>query len=77
MDAEHEGEGEAYVALTAREIAVLQLLVEGWTAKDIAAKLGIAARTVEKHVDHVRMKLRAKNRAHLTALAIGLGLVKR
>jgi DNA-binding CsgD family transcriptional regulator len=67
---------EEYPALTERELAVLQLTVQGYTAKEVATKLDIAPRTVEKHIDHTRLKLRAKNRAHLTSVAIGLGLVK-
>jgi DNA-binding CsgD family transcriptional regulator len=60
---------EEYPALTERELAVLQLTVQGYTAKEVGIRLGIAPRTVEKHIDHARLKLRAKNRAHLTSVA--------
>lgn len=43
--------------LTPRESEVLALLVEGRTNAEIAADLGAAKRTVEKHVEHILQKL--------------------
>jgi DNA-binding CsgD family transcriptional regulator len=62
-------------AITIREIEVLQLVVEGFSAKEIAVKLRIAPRTVECHIDHLRAKTGARNRAHMAAHAVWKGLV--
>jgi LuxR family transcriptional regulator of spore coat protein len=56
--------------LTERERHVLNLVEVGMTAKEIAIQLGIAPRTVEKHIEHIRLKFHAKNRAHMIALAV-------
>ncbi|WP_454887098.1 response regulator transcription factor [Sphingomonas oryzagri] len=69
----HNGNGVQ--AITMREIEVLQLVVEGFSAKEIAVKLRIAPRTVECHIDHLRTKTGARNRAHMAAHAVRNGLV--
>jgi len=51
--------------LTERELAVIQLTAAGFSAKEAADQLQIAPRTVERHLDNSRMKLRARNRVHL------------
>lgn len=56
-------------ALSARERQVVDLVVEGLTDRDIAARLGVAHRTVQSHVASARRKLGADNRSHLAALA--------
>lgn len=61
--------------LTIREHQVLAFLVEGLSAKEIAISLGIAPRTVECHIDHLRAKMHCRNRAQLIALSVGLGIV--
>jgi LuxR family transcriptional regulator of spore coat protein len=61
--------------LTKREHQVLALLVEGMSAKEIAIGLGIAPRTVECHIDHLRAKMQCRNRAQLIAFAVGIGIV--
>lgn len=59
--------------LTSRERAILALVAEGWSAKEIALQLGIAPRTAERHIENVRHKLRARNKTHLIAKAIRCG----
>jgi len=49
-------------ALTAREGAVLDLVAEGRTSGQVARRLGIAPRTVDKHLEHAYAKLGATNR---------------
>lgn len=61
--------------LTAREELVLGLVSRGFSAKEIALELNIAPRTVEKHIDHIRLKIRARNRTHMVARAITKGLL--
>jgi DNA-binding NarL/FixJ family response regulator len=62
-------------ALTVREQEVLNLLVAGFSAKEIAQQLRIAPRTVECHIDHLRTKTGTRNRAQMAAMAVGSGLV--
>lgn len=59
--------------LSAREIEVLELVACGLSAKEIAEELSLSTRTVERHLDNVRGKLRARNRPHLVRQAIELG----
>ena len=63
------------VMLTPRELDVLRLLAEGLSAKEIAIQLAITSRTVESHVDKLRLKTGARNRTHMVAQAIHLGLL--
>jgi DNA-binding CsgD family transcriptional regulator len=60
--------------LSRRELEVLGLLVTGASNERIAEGLGIAARTVEVHLDHVRAKLRAPSRTTAAAKALRRGL---
>jgi len=62
-------------SLTARECEVLRLIAQGLTARDIAAKLGISARTAEVHRNNIMIKLDAHNMVSLTRIAIASGLV--
>ncbi|MBJ6763612.1 LuxR family transcriptional regulator [Myxococcaceae bacterium JPH2] len=52
-------------ALTAREIQVLEHVVQGETNKAIAAHLGCAERTVEVHVTHLLNKAQVESRSAL------------
>jgi DNA-binding CsgD family transcriptional regulator len=60
--------------LSRRELQVLGLLVTGASNKRIAEGLGISARTVDVHVEHVRAKLGAPSRTTAAARALRLGL---
>ena len=51
--------------LTNRELDCLMLLKEGLTSKLIARRLNISHRTVEKHIDSIRMKWGCKTRAEV------------
>ncbi|WP_228769993.1 ATP-binding protein [Actinokineospora alba] len=53
--------------LTKRETEIADLIAEGLTNKDIAAKLFISQRTAETHVDHILTKLGFHNRAQVAA----------
>lgn len=61
--------------LTPRELECLALAAKGHSAKAVGAGLGIAPRTVERHLDQARMKLQARNRVHLVMRAIHLGIL--
>ena len=61
-------------ALTGREVAVLALVGQGLSNRDIAAALGIAHETVKVHVKNILRKLGVINRtaAVMTALKRGI-----
>jgi DNA-binding CsgD family transcriptional regulator len=61
--------------LTAREADVLGLLAQGRSNKEIASALGISAKTVGNHVEHVYTKLGVTNRAGAALRAMELGIV--
>ncbi|MFS0912400.1 LuxR C-terminal-related transcriptional regulator [Microbacterium sp. 179-I 3D2 NHS] len=55
--------------LTAREVEVAMLAVDGAANRDIAQALGVSVRTVEVHLGRVFGKLDVRRRVELTALA--------
>ena len=55
--------------ITAREADVLGLVVEGLANKEIAARLDLSPRTVEKHVEAMLRKLGARSRTQLAVVA--------
>jgi DNA-binding NarL/FixJ family response regulator len=61
--------------LSARELAVLTLLVEGLSNKLIAHQLGISEHTVKTHVTAILAKLGAASRTDAVSQAIRRGLV--
>lgn len=61
--------------LTLREIEIIQLSAQGLSAKQVAAKLGISVRTVEKHKDRIFNKLDINTTVELTNYAIRKGLI--
>ncbi|MBV9416298.1 MAG: response regulator transcription factor [Solirubrobacterales bacterium] len=58
--------------LTTREADVLALLAEGLTNKQIAGRLYLSPRTVEKHVERILAKTGQANRTALAAAAAQL-----
>ncbi|HEU0003519.1 MAG TPA: protein kinase [Ktedonobacteraceae bacterium] len=60
--------------LTAREVEVLRLVVEGLTSGEIARKLKISEKTVAHHLTHIFNKTSSENRAAAVAFAIRHGL---
>ena len=63
-------------ALTARELEVVRLLVEGLRNAEIAERLVLSPRTVDHHVSAVLGKLDARTRAEAVAAALRLGLTE-
>ncbi len=57
-----------HFGVTDREAAVIRLLLEGASGKDIADRLYISAKTVENHVTNIYRKVGAKNRVQLFRL---------
>jgi two-component system response regulator NreC len=56
--------------LTAREREILQLLADGMSNAEVAAKLFISQETVKSHVRHILTKLEADTRTHAVAIAL-------
>lgn len=61
--------------LTARQVAVLRLLSQGYTNAQIASQLVVSVRTVDSHVAAVLGKLGASDRRDAAARAADLGLI--
>jgi pimeloyl-ACP methyl ester carboxylesterase/DNA-binding CsgD family transcriptional regulator len=66
-DAEPAAGPAAGPRLTGREIEVAGLVAEGLTNQAIAARLTIAPRTAEAHVENIRRKLGVRSRAQIAA----------
>jgi DNA-binding NarL/FixJ family response regulator len=64
------------VQLTSREMEVLQLIAEGKANKETADVLGIGVKTVEKHREHLMVKLDIHDTAGLTRYAISTGIIE-
>ena len=61
--------------LTARELEVLALMVEGKANPEIAEELVVSRSTAKAHVSNILSKLEVSNRSEAVALAIQHGLV--
>ena len=62
--------------LTSREREVLQLIAEGNSNKEIAARLQLSVKTIEAHRTNLMTKLDIHDTASLTRFAIARGLVR-
>jgi DNA-binding NarL/FixJ family response regulator len=64
----------AFSQLTAKEREIVQLLAEGHSTKEIAARLSVSSKTVGTHREHIMGKLQLHSIAQLTRYAIREGL---
>ena len=71
----NENGDTAIYSLTSREIEVIQLLADGLVTKEIAIKLYISEKTVERHKSNLFKKLQLKNTAQLIKLAVEKGIL--
>ena len=60
--------------LTEREESVLKLVAQGYTNKEVAARLGVGVKSVETYKSRGARKTRAKNPSGARALCRGAGL---
>jgi DNA-binding NarL/FixJ family response regulator len=60
--------------ITAREADVLRLVADGLANKQIAVRLDLSPRTVEKHVESLLRKTGARSRTGLVAAASPAGI---
>ncbi len=67
------GQQDDFVTLSEREREVMQCIARGLSSKQCAQELGIAPRTVERHVENLRNKLNARTKPHLVAKALAGG----
>jgi DNA-binding CsgD family transcriptional regulator len=66
---------QSSLGITEREGQVLQLLADGRSNKEIAARLGVSPNTVKTHVARLFEKLQVARRTEAIQLARELGLV--
>ena len=62
----------SHYQLTPRELDVLAWIARGKTNRDIAEILGMSPRTVNKHLEHIFVKLGVETRAAAAALVASL-----
>ena len=73
----HSGvEHESYDGLTRRQREVLTLIAEGISNQDIATKLKISVRTVERHRENIMGRLNLHSRTDLVKYALRKGLIQ-
>ncbi|HWJ65674.1 MAG TPA: response regulator transcription factor [Nocardioides sp.] len=76
LDRMRRGERIPRAVLTEREDQVVKLIAEGHSSKEIAQKLVISVKTVERHRANVLAKLGMRDRTELTRYAIRAGLIE-
>ena len=76
LDRVARGVKDADELLSARELEVVKLIAEGNTSREIAERLVISEKTVERHRANVFQKLGLRNRVDLTRYAIRRGLIE-
>lgn len=70
-----KNETRAYEQLSAREQEVLHLIAGGHINREIAEKLSVSVRTIERHRSSIMNKLGLRNRAELVAYAVQQALM--
>jgi DNA-binding NarL/FixJ family response regulator len=63
-------------SLTAREVAVLELVAKGMSNKEIGAALFVAEDTVKNHLKHIYAKLGVGDRTEAALLAVQRGIIR-
>ena len=66
-------QGDDAPHLSMRERQILERVALGRSAKEVAIELGIAHRTVERHIENARNKMRARNKTHMITKAVICG----
>jgi DNA-binding NarL/FixJ family response regulator len=62
--------------LTPREQEILQLLADGYTNREVGARLVLGSETVKTHVTHILTKLDAAHRSQAVAIGLREGLIR-
>lgn len=71
-----DGEHPSQDPLSPRELEIVKLIAEGYTAKEIAELLFLSDKTIERHRANVLNKLGMRDRVDLTRYAIRRGLIE-
>ena len=66
----------AVETLSARELEVARLVAEGYSSKEIADRLDLSVRTVEKHRANIMDKIKVSEVASLVRWCVQAGIVK-
>ena len=67
---------ETRLALSPREMQVLELISEGLRTRDISTRLEISEHTVRSHIKGVLRKLHVRSRVHALSEALRRGVVQ-
>ena len=67
--------GSSIARLTPREREVVNLIARGYTYREAAARLGVAVKTLERHMGNIFDKLSIASRHDLTVIAYDEGYV--
>ena len=67
---------EAVQTLSGRELEIARLVAEGFSSKEIAARLDLSVRTVEKHRANIMDKIDVREVASLVRWCMQAGIVK-
>jgi len=59
-----------------REIAVLQLVADGFANREIGLRLHVSEETVKSHIRNLLARLDASNRAHAVSIAMRHGFIR-
>lgn len=70
------GQEHAVEGLTPREQEVLTLIAEGLTSRQIAERLVVSPKTVDRHRENIMAKLNLHSRVELVKYAIERGLIE-
>jgi DNA-binding CsgD family transcriptional regulator len=64
----------APAGMSRRQVEAARLVALGCSDLEIASKLRVSESTAHKHVEAGRKRLKARNRAHMAALSVSLGI---
>jgi DNA-binding NarL/FixJ family response regulator len=64
------------LGVTPRELEILALVAQGLTNRDIATRLTLSPRTVEKHVESLLRKTSSTSRTQLVAVSQGRARIR-
>jgi DNA-binding NarL/FixJ family response regulator len=73
---ERPGEEESERVVTHREEEVLQLIADGCSTPEVAAKLYISQKTVKNHLASIYQKLDARDRTQAVLRAVRMGIIR-
>jgi DNA-binding NarL/FixJ family response regulator len=70
-----EANAPSELLLSGRRLAILRLVAEGWSNREIAAQANLSELTVKGYLEDILDTLGARNRVHAAVLAIRRGLI--